>query len=608
MLKKFLCLALCLSFLLCAVACANEGDPIPTGEPTNAPTNLPTDTPTDPTSDSQNQAPSTPTPESPDVLAAQYESLVFRYTELLTQKINETATVQAAASDLDDAVLTLLDRVVAECRDPQAMGYATKDINSDGVDELVLLDEKCNLYALFSIYDGKLIVVDSLMYYASIDEKGNIYRLYDEMDGDTVIRSVTYQKRLQNGALIGTELCLEAQNGERVYYHVENGVRTDISFEQYDVYCRRYSPDRTDTKMAGFRFVSATKEPDLSIPEVNLSTYDAILDTYRAIITLKWEDSYRNWRTPWTDGEFDRIYRFVNNETYETYTKLFYATWMYRTSAAEFSFLYLEDAKYAYGYAKKDLNGDGVEELILLTETYDVIAIFTLKNGKAVMLDRFDGNRYAWIDEQGLVHVHHMMSADFDRSNESYLFEIVDGTWQTKLAIGYWNDSSFNRQYYRLENGNRVMITEAEWETLDAKIMNVSSSWSHMQYTASRAGLQFVRLFDWTPTTEGLEGKQYQKAGFTTIGDSGALRIQSVTATQIRFEMDYTKFREDSPTVAYEETLSLTATLTDGEYRFQTDDVSGKIEFGVTGAFVVLETANKPVYDCGVYIYLRIYS
>jgi len=115
-------------------------------------------------------------------------------------------------------------------------------------------------------------------------------------------------------------------------------------------------------------------------------------------------------------------------------------------------------------------------------------------------------------------------------------------------------------------------------------------------------------LFDWTPTTEGLEGKQYQKAGFTTIGDSGALRIQSVTATQIRFEMDYTKFREDSPTVAYEETLSLTATLTDGEYRFQTDDVSGKIEFGVTGAFVVLETANKPVYDCGVYIYLRIYS
>lgn len=587
MMKKLLCLVLCLAFLLCAVACASEGDPIPTDAPTDNPCNDPVQ----------------PEPESPDVLAAQYEPLVARYTELLMQKINGTTAAQEDESELDAAVLALLDETVAACKAPETMGYATKDINSDGTDELVLLDEKCNLYALFSIYDGKLIAVDSLMYYASIDEKGNIHRLYDEKDGDTVIRSVTYQKSLQNGVLQGMELCLEAQNGERVYYHVENGVRTDISFAQYDVYCHRYSPDQTDTKLAGFRFVSATKAPDPSIPVVDLSTYDAILETYRTIITLKWEDSYRNWWTPWTDGEFDRIYRFVNNETYETYAKLFYATWMYRTSAAEFSFLYLEDAKYAYGYAKKDLNGDGVEELILLTGTYDVIAIFTVKNGKAVMLDHFDGNRYAWIDEQGLVHVHHMMSADFDRSNESYLFEIVDGTWQTKLAIGYWNDSSFNRQYYRLENGNRVMITEAEWEILDAKIMNFSTSWSHMQYTASRAGLQFVRLFDWTPTTTGLQGTQYRKAGFVTIGDSGALRIQSVTATQIRFEMDYTKFREDIPVVDYEKTLSLTATLTDGEYRFQTDDIGGRIYFGFNSAFVVIESAKNPVYDCGVYIF-----
>ena len=147
------------------------------------------------------------------------------------------------------------------------------------------------------------------------------------------------------------------------------------------------------------------------------------------------------------------------------------------------------------------------------------------------------------------------------------------------------------------------MITEAEWETLDAKIMNFSTSWSHMQYTASLAGLQFVRLFDWTPTTIGLEGTQYQKAGFATIGDSGELRIQSVTATQIRFEMDYTKFREDIPVVDYEKTLSMTATLTDGEYRFQTDDIGGRIYFGFNSAFVVIESAKNPVYDCGVYIF-----
>ena len=244
--------------------------------------------------------------------------------------------------------------------------------------------------------------------------------------------------------------------------------------------------------------------------------------------------------------------------------------------------------------------------MILFTESYQIIAIFTLKDGKAVMLDHFYGDRYAWIDEQGDIHLHYLMSANFDRSNESYLFRIVDGALQAQIAIGYWNNELMQRQYYRLENGERVSITEQEWETLDATVRNTPHGWTAEQYTATRAGLPVERLFVRTPSVDGLQGKEYVREGFFTLSDESDLRILAVSENQIRFEMNYVKYDEnDEFQVSRRETLTFTATLTDSGYVFQTDAVSGKLDFGVNRVFVVFETSADPIYDCTTFIFIR---
>ena len=68
-------------------------------------------------------------------------------------------------------------------------------------------------------------------------------------------------------------------------------------------------------------------------------------------------------------------------------------------------FLVPESGVATVGYAKKDLNDDGTEELILLDSNSNVFAIFTQVDGGAVLMDSYNDLKKAAIDVGELVSV-----------------------------------------------------------------------------------------------------------------------------------------------------------------------------------------------------------
>jgi len=59
------------------------------------------------------------------------------------------------------------------------------------------------------------------------------------------------------------------------------------------------------------------------------------------------------------------------------------------------------------GYSLKDLNGDGSDELILLSKEYKVFAVYSTVDGRPKLLDSYwDRYRCYTIDESGLLYIH----------------------------------------------------------------------------------------------------------------------------------------------------------------------------------------------------------
>ena len=64
-----------------------------------------------------------------------------------------------------------------------------------------------------------------------------------------------------------------------------------------------------------------------------------------------------------------------------------------------------DEHRKAMGYALKDLNGDGVVELILLNYDYKIAAIFTTVDGKPYLLDHYWDGKSGYVDHTGKIYV-----------------------------------------------------------------------------------------------------------------------------------------------------------------------------------------------------------
>ena len=152
----------------------------------------------------------------------------------------------------------------------------------------------------------------------------------------------------------------------------------------------------------------------------------------------------------------------------------------------------------ACGYATNDLNGDGTLELVLLNADYTLVAIFSMKDGRPILLTRFWNRRGGWIDRNGYIHVGGSNGVD---SGSRTIYRICEGGGDLELLYEYgrdgceWVDDVAVTKYYKIENGEKAYITEEEYDYIDEQYNHYLGDRDFKEVTRKYSGLQFNSLF-----------------------------------------------------------------------------------------------------------------
>ncbi len=185
------------------------------------------------------------------------------------------------------------------------------------------------------------------------------------------------------------------------------------------------------------------------VPEkaVHFSSYDAVLYMYSIIA--------KNAMTYNDQINYKAMFKFNSELDEEWYNKLSNAALTLRPKDI-----------ISYGYEYIDINKDGTKELILTTgNDYSILAIFTMSNGKPVLLDAFWSRYHGHIDSDGLLHIggssgwDHSISRIYRLSPESDQLELVS-------EIGSDGHIYYKINFYKLVNNKKLSISEKEYNFL----------------------------------------------------------------------------------------------------------------------------------------------
>ena len=150
-----------------------------------------------------------------------------------------------------------------------------------------------------------------------------------------------------------------------------------------------------------------------------------------------------------------------------------------------------------------DLNGDGLYELVLMTEDYHVLAIYshirkphqtmwgdTVWLDYAVLMDTFTPEEGCWIDSEGRIHVNALFSDSLYQSHAVY--EISQGGARLNLIVQYGQS---NNELIKIENGERVKIGQAEFDALNEQYGSYLDPDERAEATRTQSGLKCYSLF-----------------------------------------------------------------------------------------------------------------
>ena len=223
--------------------------------------------------------------------------------------------------------------------------------------------------------------------------------------------------------------------------------------------------------------------------------YDEVLWCYKYAVDYYNLDSYKI-----IDNLIDRFIHiygkfFLNETEKEWFIKI--ATSGYILHPGRYVDHRLENNN-ARGYAKKDLNGDGTEELVLLNSDYTIVALFSMHEGKPILLQEFWNRCKGMIDKNGYVHIFGSGGADV-QSHEIYKVADGGGSLEPLYEFGLdgheWVDDVAVTKYYKTENGEKKYITEEEYNTILEQSNEYLGNKSITEVTKTDSGLQFRSLF-----------------------------------------------------------------------------------------------------------------
>ena len=335
-----------------------------------------------------------------------YGKLIEEYTHLAKSRLagedviaKHSPTVKGLSYALFDSLKTVICE--AEYKDAAELGYAFYDLDGDGVYECFLMKNDGTLYALYACKQGTPYLIED--YTAEpcaqgvLREDGSIYtHLIHRKDGKAVGSEYRYS-RFKDGSMEPYRIYRVDYENDTAYAE-EYGERRDFADkeihhvnDQVNYYHYRYT---LLAREAGLWFRSVTdSEVQPNAPAFDASSYDALLDTLAAMMPTIRSFVYKDW----LNGAYDHLMAVDSPEEFSLYSNLLYACGMHGGYADA------EGNKHhkALGYAYKDLNADGSDELFLMNEDSDLIALFTLKENVPVLLWRATDGSFSALDSRG---------------------------------------------------------------------------------------------------------------------------------------------------------------------------------------------------------------
>lgn len=232
--------------------------------------------------------------------------------------------------------------------------------------------------------------------------------------------------------------------------------------------------------------------PDPLTDPGSFDSYDGILTLYRHILHRIPYQRYFESKDP---DDLDAV--FAADETEREWLRQLRssATLFYPTAHLVEDAYSLEHKLYCY-YAIKDLNADGIDELIFFNYNYYIIAVFSMENGSPILLDSYIPRGSCWIDGDGLLHVGESGGADV---GETSIYRIAAGGGSLELVDRFgldghrWEGDTAVTNYYHEVNGVRIPITEAEYDALAEQYLYLGEGGP--MATKNHAGLEPQTLF-----------------------------------------------------------------------------------------------------------------
>ena len=261
------------------------------------------------------------------------------------------------------------------------------------------------------------------------------------------------------------------------------------------------TPEPTGTTTAPEDEAKPPVNGDIDVEDVEtdpFQSYYSIVEAYRAAV-LRFDLINADDETLAKELELETVY-FA--ESFRNILEAAYAFYPYgdkdeKTPA-------VERLQYFVYNDRCDLNGDGLYELVLMTEDYRVLAIYshirtprqnmwgdTIWLDYAVLMDTFTPEEGCWIDSEGRIHVNALFSDSLYQSHAIY--EIAQGGSRLNLIVQYGQSGN---EFVKIANGERVKIGQAEFDTLDEQYGSYLDPDGRAEATRTQSGLKPRALFN----------------------------------------------------------------------------------------------------------------
>ncbi len=595
-LTVLLCLAL--AMLLSAVACKK--------------------TPPASTTPEQSQIPEEPQKTYQEL----YAEIISQYTALLTAK-QKGETLVAPNTDGMDADQAAIAQTVFQIVDglnakyAERYGYGYKDCDGNGIPELILFpDFGRTVMALFTVSGGKAILLASNLtnpanvYFSSnnifFSKSGLFLMMQGEEDGNIATETYSYVRvagdKLVNESVFGEVYDYEKKeilesfqmvNGERV------SIDREVFMELYLEYKQISEGDNVDIlKLQAPRIYLPLVDQgiDETRPVADFSSYAAIIETVKAISEDDVFDAFN--ADKWRNGKYDNLYACATETDFDYYNRFLYI--IYRGIYSPL------------GYDEIDLNGDGKDELVFLTEDYTIEAIFTQKNGTPVMLKSLLQNEEGWLDENGYIHI--------DRSDFYELeYSVYKVTANGGFELVYDIFVSERGGRFLTKDGKREQITFEESLEIYDEYCCYPETVDPNEYTRMVSDLTYTPLTEfnydlvenaaaktWLSSAD-WDGPEGTKTWFIA-GTYVTLENLTEDSVDVNFKYVLTRYYPDPERENYslsettESYLKVTANRANGFY-FEEGSICGRIEFHSERIWIIIEESADERFPVGYHCF-----